>query len=93
MEYNSLKFTRHAAEQMFSRNISIANVKEVLKKGTIINSYPDDQPYPSYLLLRYIKQRPIHVVAALDSGIGTCIVITAYEPSLDIWRDGFKERK
>lgn len=93
MNCKNYDFTRHAIQQMFARSISIDDVKKVVQKGEEIDSYPDDQPYPSCLLLRIIKQRPIHVVVAVDSNAKTCIIVTAYEPSRDIWEGDFKTRK
>ncbi|TYP95633.1 protein of unknown function (DUF4258) [Fodinibius salinus] len=87
------EFTGHATEQMFARKISIDDVKTVIQNGQRIASYPDDRPYPSYLMFSYINQRPIHVVVAVNSEADTCIVVTAYEPSLDIWKKDFRSRK
>ena len=44
-------------------------------------------------MLSYINKRPIHVVVAVHSKKDTCIVVTAYEPSRDIWEEDFKTRK
>ncbi|WP_409070398.1 DUF4258 domain-containing protein [Aliifodinibius sp. S!AR15-10] len=55
MNCEKFDFTRHAIEQMFTRVISIENVKTVVKHGKKIASYPDDRPYPSYLMLYIIN--------------------------------------
>jgi hypothetical protein len=86
-------FTRHANEQMFARAITVDNVIEAVNKGEQIASYPDDRPYPSYLVFYIIKQRPIHVVVAVDDKSKLCTVITTYEPSRDIWESDFMTRK
>lgn len=93
MEFESIVFTRHAVQQMFSRKISKDEVKDVIKAGEVIQAYPDDLPYPSYLILHYIKQRPLHVVAAKDTKTQTITVITAYEPAPELWDHSFKNRK
>ena len=41
-------------------------------------------PYLSYLVLGYVAERAIHVVYSIDEQ-DNLIVITIYEPSLDIW--------
>ena len=51
---------------MFARNISVEDVAEVLREGDTIESYPDDKPYPSCLLLGQVRGRMLHVVAARD---------------------------
>jgi hypothetical protein len=43
-------FRVHALRQMFTRRIDDADVQLVVRKGKIIEEYPDDTPYPSYRL-------------------------------------------
>jgi len=86
-------YSNHAVKQMFSRMISTGEVEKVLENGETIMDYPDDKPYPSKLLLAFCNNRPIHVVSSYNSTENTTIVITAYEPSLDIWENNFKTRK
>jgi hypothetical protein len=78
---------------MFQRRISLDDIKSVLGSGIIIESYPDDYPYPSYLLLGWCNSRPIHIVIAKNTDNHQTIIITVYEPDLDQWLPGFKERK
>ncbi len=93
MKCKSFNFTRHAIEQMFSRKISDDEVKNTIRKGEIIQSYPGDNPYPSYLIFHYIKERPLHTVVAVNNDLKECIVVTVYEPSLQVWKDDFKTRR
>lgn len=93
MEYVSIQFTGHAIQQMFSRKITTDEVIDCVKNGEIIKSYSDDKPYPSYLILHYINDRPLHVVAAEEKDRSKVHIITAYIPSLDIWNKDFKKRK
>lgn len=83
----------HALAQMFRRRISEQEVTSVVLKGVVIASYPKDQPYPSCLLLGYVNERPLHVVAASDTKSETVYIITAYEPDLTIWNANFRTRK
>jgi len=75
---------------MFDRKISISNVKSVARTGEVIQSYPNDKPYPSFLMLGYINKRPLHVVIAQNLHSEECIVVTAYEPSPLLWTSDFK---
>lgn len=77
---------------MFQRNISEADVYRVLETGEVIETYPDDAPYPSRLLLGWSGSRPLHVVIAEDSEEGITIVVTVYEPDLLRWEPGFRRR-
>lgn len=82
----------HAIERMFERDISESDVENVIKYGDIIKSYLNDKPYLSYLVLGYVAERAIHVVYSIDEQ-DNLIVITVYEPSLDIWQEDFKEKR
>ncbi len=78
---------------MFERKISKYDVNLIIQSGEIIFDYPNDQPYPSKLLLGFIKSRPIHVVVAHNVEDYSCVVVTAYSPSLALWQPGFNTRK
>lgn len=92
MEYKKLYFSGHATMQMFKRNILVEDVEKVLKSGNIIKEYPEDKPYPSFLVLNIVNKRPIHVVASIDSQ-ENCFVITAYEPDKNLWDNNFTIKK
>jgi hypothetical protein len=81
MDCDRIVFSGHAIRRMALRKISRDEVLWVLAHGATIAEYPEDKPYPSRLISGIVSGRPIHVVAALDSGGGNCIVITTYEPA------------
>ena len=91
MVCSTIVFSDHAISQMFKRDILVDDVKEVIGKGEIIKEYPNDKPYPSYLMLDYVNNRPLHLVLAKDE-LDKCIVITVYEPSQEIWATNFKTK-
>ncbi len=76
---------------MFERSITAEEVEDILANGEVIRTYPDDKPFVSYLLLGYINNRPIHIVASKDDPI--CYVITVYEPDPTIWNEDFKTKR
>ena len=78
--YNRLIFRGYAIMYMLLRHISEEDIRHALAMGNIIESYPDDTPYPSFLVLDFCGLRPIHVVAADNHESQETIVITAYEP-------------
>lgn len=90
MECNKLVFSEHIISQMFKRNISVDDIKGILEDGEIIMTYPDDKPYPSYLILGFRNKRPLHLVVAKDNHIGQCIMVTVYEPDKKSWSLDFK---
>ena len=84
----------HAVERMFERDISETAVKEVVKKGLVIESYPNDMPFPSFLALGFENgnvSKPLHVVYAKNDE--EIIIITVYRPDPLKWTDDYTKRK
>lgn len=92
MAFDTLVFRVHAIRRMFSRRVSVEDVRQVLATGEAVEEYPDDIPYPSRLVLGWCGSRPIHVVVADNAEAGETIVVTVYEPDLDQWEPGFRRR-
>ena len=76
---------------MFERDISEDDVQDAILNGQIIEKYPNDTPYPSFLVLKMGKM-PLHVVYAKDTAKNQIIVITAYNPNKDKWNKDFTKR-
>ncbi len=89
----SLHFSRHAFERMFQRGIDPDTVAGIIKDGEDIASYPDDQPFPSVLLLGFQENQPVHVVVAHDAGTGNCLVVAVYRPDPALWDKAYKTRR
>jgi len=93
-EKDHIAFKKHSILRMYERNIIADEVKGILISGEIIESYLEDRPLPSCLILGYTtKQRPIHVVVSVDKEEQMLWVITVYIPSLEEWEEGFRRRK
>jgi hypothetical protein len=78
---------------MFQRELGKDDIIEVLKAGECVAGYPEDQPYPSYLILGFVGSRPVHIVVARDSTDDACYVVTAYVPHSSLWSDDFRTRR
>jgi len=78
---------------MFEREISDEEVLKVIQEGEVIEEYPNDEPYPSMLILDFVNDRPIHVVLAVNEEESMGIVVTAYQPDPSLWRDNFRRRR
>ena len=78
---------------MFQRGISRDDVESVIRKGEVIENYPEDFPYPSRLMLGWKGKRPIHLVVAENRAKKERVIVTAYEPARDHWEAGFKKRR
>lgn len=87
-----IDWTNHCLNRLQQRNISIADVKNAIYTGLIIEWYDEDYPYPSCLILGYSQNNDIlHIVCGLSHN---CIhLITAYYPTTDKWEDDMKRRR
>ena len=88
-----LVFRLHAVQRMFQRAISESDVRAVLARGETIETYPEDEPYPTRLVLGWGGARPLHVVVADNVSMNETIVVTVYEPDLATWQPGFRRRR
>ncbi len=85
------RFTKHALERSFQRQISPEQCKRIFYEGKVIEKYPDDKPFPSELRVAKIDERFLHLVTSQDGSI--IHVITAYVPDITQWESGFEIRK
>jgi len=93
MDCDSFQFTGHSIRRLFERQINEKETILAVKNGEIIAVYPDDKPYPTYLILAFVHTRPLHVVVALDKKKKRCYIVTIYEPDRKIWNSNFKSRR
>ncbi|MGH9806527.1 MAG: DUF4258 domain-containing protein [Terriglobia bacterium] len=78
---------------MFERSVPPEAVARIIREGEVIASYPDDQPFPSALILGYEQNKPIHLVLPRDPASGICFVITVYHPDPALWDEDFRTRR
>ena len=93
MNLYQVVYQRHAVERMAQRGIREEDVEHVLLTGETIESYPDDTPYPSELLLGWCEEQALHIVVATDAASRRKIVITVYIPDPNRWEDNFRRRR
>jgi hypothetical protein len=90
-ESDKVFYSRHARCEMEEEELGEIldqEVCEAVLNGEVIESYPNDVPYPSCLIYgRTRRGRPIHAVCAYSEPDGLTIVITTYEPDPDKWID------
>ena len=66
---------------------------QAINTGEIIESYPDDRPMQSCLIMGLVNSRPIHVVVAYEDENEMVFVITVYEPDIKNFDDDLKTRR
>lgn len=91
-ELTHIIFRAHAVQRMFQRNVNENDVRNILMQGETIEHYDDDKPYPSRLILGWINERAIHVVAADNTADNEIVIVTVYEPDKEKWSVDFKRR-
>jgi hypothetical protein len=92
MDCKKIMFGEHSLRRMFDKQISPEDVLETVRSGDIIKEYPEDKPYPSFLILKFVKRKAIHAVVALNNEKETCFIVTVYEPDPAMWSKDFKTR-
>ncbi|HOV40185.1 MAG TPA: DUF4258 domain-containing protein [Oscillospiraceae bacterium] len=88
----AIRWTTHALARMQERGINPSDVKNCILSGEIIEQYPNDFPYPSYLILGLstIKEA-LHVLIGASNDF--IWIITAYYPDAEQWEADCKTRK
>ena len=87
-----IKYTVHVTAKMFNRNISNEDIEHVIENGRVIKEYPEDKPFPSFLVFCFSNERPLHVVYSVNDK-KEIIINTAYEPDILIWNPDFRTKK
>jgi hypothetical protein len=91
-EADQFEFSRHAVDQSIRRRIGVREVREAIADGEIIEEYPKDKYWPSYLVYgRTSGERPLHVQCSHPSR-SLVKIITLYEPDPERWVN-FRERR
>lgn len=100
--HQRILYRDHGEEKRREEDVSLDEVRSVLRNGLVLRRYPEDNPFESYLVLgwiegparlgTYARGRPIHVVAADDNRRAVTWIITIYEPDPADWTDQFRWR-
>jgi Domain of unknown function (DUF4258) len=92
IEADQFEFSKHAVDQSILRRISVQEVRDAIANGEIIEEYPEDKYWPSYLIYgRTAEGRPLHVQCSHPSR-PLIKIVTLYEPDPARWID-FRERR
>jgi hypothetical protein len=87
------EWRKHTVARLAERNISQDMIMEAIMQGEIIEDYPHNTPFPSCLILSWVKGKPYHVVVSFDETLEIGYIITAYEPNLDKFEPDFRTRR
>ena len=88
---NDFELSKHAVDQSIIRNISIAEIKEAIAQGAVIEDYPDDKYGASCLIAGFTAaNRPLHIQCSYPTR-PLIKIITIYQPSSQRWNNNFSE--
>lgn len=88
-----IQWRKHVLQKLAERCIQQQTIRDVLLSGECIRDYTEDRPFPSALFLGYVGGKPLHVVASCDETSKQAFVITAYEPSLEVFEPDYRTKK
>jgi hypothetical protein len=91
IESGEILISHHARVRMFERNVSTDDLIAIISSGEIIETYPEDEPCPSILMIGFIEAIVYHAVIAVCTD--HIRVITVYIPEEDKWIEYRKRRK
>ena len=86
-------YGRHTDERRMRLGLSDDDLQQAFgidARTELLEYYPNDVRGPSCLLLGFAGDRPLHVVCTCRP---PCFLITLYQPGLDRWLPGFRERR
>lgn len=88
-----IRITDHAYEEVQADNLSFDKIFISIFQGEIIEVYPNDQPYPSCLILgETFNQDPVHSVWGYNPENHWVVLITVYRPDPKFWINWRKRR-
>jgi hypothetical protein len=76
-----------------ARGILRETIVSSLSEYEVIEEYPNDKYFPSYLIYSRYQDIVFHVLFAADAEAGNVRVITAYMPGSDEWKEDLKTRR
>jgi len=88
-----IRITNHADEEAQADHLSFDEIFVSVFQGQIIETYPDDKPFPSCLIYGdTFGGEPIHSVWDFNQQNQWAVLITVYRPDPRRWIDWRKRR-
>jgi hypothetical protein len=89
----SIFWTYHVNMRLQRRSIARQAILEAVDTYEIIEAYPEDKYFPSYLVLATHQEEGFHILFATDVASTNVRIVTAYRPSPDEWESDGKTRR
>ncbi len=86
-------WTYHVNMRLGQRFIARETILAAAESYEVVEAYPDDKYFPSYLLLGRRGEEAFHALFGTDVDGQNVRVITAYHPSPEEWQGDLKTRR
>ncbi len=86
-------WTYHVNMRLHGRYITRPEILEAVESYEVIEAYPEDKYFPSYLVLGQHGGSGFHVLFATDVEDGNVRVVTAYHPDPTDWEPDLRTRR
>lgn len=83
----------HVYDKCWQLDITWAEVEQFIDDDDVIEETQDDEGRTKRVRLLAGWTRPLHVVEVVDDEQKLVVYVTIYEPDLDHWLPGFRERR
>ncbi|MGE3540640.1 MAG: DUF4258 domain-containing protein [Candidatus Tectimicrobiota bacterium] len=89
----SIFWTYHVNMRLQRRSIARQAILDAIDTYEVIEAYPEDKYFPSYLVLARYQEEWFHILCATDVQRSNVRIVTAYRPSPDEWESDGKTRR
>lgn len=86
-------WTYHSKLRLTMRSIPRRVVLDAVESFEVIESYPDDEYLPSFLVYATYEGDAFHVLFATDIAAENVRVVTLYQPRPEEWLDDLRTRR
>ncbi|MBF0101900.1 MAG: DUF4258 domain-containing protein [Desulfobacterales bacterium] len=93
VQQRKIQWTYHVNMRLKNRGISREAIVSSISQYEIIEEYPKDKYFPSYLIYSQYQNIVFHVLFAADIECENVRVITAYIPNSEKWEGDLKTRR
>ncbi len=92
VQRQQFRLSKHVARRMDSRKRTLADLKEVILTGEVIQEYPHEKPYPEYLFLGYPQgpDDPCYVVVATNDDT---VLVTVHDYDPEVYEPDHRTRR
>lgn len=94
IDNNRMRHSDHALNEADNDQLKLDEIYYATKHGEIIEEYPKDKPFPSFLVLGFtLDNRPVHSVWAYSEQKRWAILVTVYRPKQELWKNNWRTRR